>query len=441
MFQSRILKIGVRLVLLSVMVFTLSFAVTAQDEVPPINILINDSPWLAGFEALVDMYVAETGNQVNLDVTPFPGMLQKSVNAVQGETSPYDIINLNEQWYSQFYNGALVTPITEIDPEFELDPNIIEYGYSTRWDPEVAYSTADGDIYGLPINGNIQIFYYRKDLLEAAGLEVPQTWDEVAEVAAAIQEANPGVNGFSIRSRPSNWEFMAYLESFGASVIELDDATGQWVVGLAKPEAVDALEMWINLGKTYGPANVADLGQAENLALMASGRLAMVHMVSAAAPNFQNEEQSVVVDQVGAAVVPGGPAGRATISGIWVMGIPTNIDDARQQAALTFLKWALEKDNQIAYARAGGIPVRQDVYAELAEDPELGWWMGAVAESTPYIVGQPRIPEVPQLTEIIDRWTVQALLGEATPEEAMSAAAAEVYNVLNNAGYNVQPIE
>nr|HRL14211.1 hypothetical protein [Aggregatilineales bacterium] len=77
----------------------------------------------------------------------------------------------------------------------------------------------------------------------------------------------------------------------------------------------------------------------------------------------------------------------------------------------------------------------------LAEDPELGWWMGAVAESTPYIVGQPRIPEVPQLTEIIDRWTVQALLGEATPEEAMSAAAAEVYNVLNNAGYDVQPIE
>ena len=129
MFQSKVLKIGVRLVLLSVIVFTLSFAVAAQDDVPPISILINDSPWLAGFEALVDMYVAETGNQVNLDVTPFPGMLQKSVNAVQGETSPYDIINLNEQWYSQFYNGALVTPITDIDPDFELDPNIIEYGY------------------------------------------------------------------------------------------------------------------------------------------------------------------------------------------------------------------------------------------------------------------------------------------------------------------------
>lgn len=69
---------------------------------PAISILINDSPWFAGFEALVNKYVEETGNEVNLIVTPFAGMLEKSRNAVQARESEFDIINLNEQWYMQF---------------------------------------------------------------------------------------------------------------------------------------------------------------------------------------------------------------------------------------------------------------------------------------------------------------------------------------------------
>ena len=172
-------------------------AAPRRQDVPsvgPISIQINDSPWYAGFEALVNQYVDTTGNQVNLDVTPFAGMLQKSRNAVQASESEFDLMNLNEQWYSQFYKGGLVVPIKEIDPEFELDPNIIEYDYSTRWDFDIDYSGPNGDIYGLPINGNIQLFFYRKDLLEEKGLDVPQTWDDVGTVAAAHRFRRSGRN-------------------------------------------------------------------------------------------------------------------------------------------------------------------------------------------------------------------------------------------------------
>jgi multiple sugar transport system substrate-binding protein len=408
-------------------------------SVEPITILINDSPWFAGFDALVDMYVEATGNQVNLDVTPFPGMLTKSRNAVQAGVSEFDILNLNEQWYGLFYEGGLVTPIREIDPDFELDPNIIEYGYATRWDADINYSGPEGELYGLPINGNIQVYFYRKDLLEEHGLEVPQTWEEVAANAAAVHNP-PDMHGFTIRTRPSDWEFQAFLHGFGTSLIDLDTETGEWFVGLDSPEAVQALETWMNLGLEYGPANIADMGQAENLALMNSGRLMQVHMVSAAAPNFQDPNQSVVVDQIGASPVPAGPAGRATMSGIWVMGIPTNLPSERQQAGLTFLQWALTKEAQLAYTQAGAIPVRQDVYEELSDDEEIGWWMGAVAESTPYIKPQPRIPEAPQCFEVIARRTVQALIGEMSAEDAMAEAAAEVYGILEEGGYEVRPL-
>ena len=153
----------------------------------PITILINESPWFAGFEALVNKYMEDTGNEVVLNVTPFNGMLEKSRNAVQAEQSEFDILNLNEQWYVQFYEGGLVTPIKEIDPDFELDPNVIEYDYATRWDPEIGYSGPNGEIYGLPINGNIQLFFYRTDLFEEAGLEPPETWAEVEAAAQGVQ--------------------------------------------------------------------------------------------------------------------------------------------------------------------------------------------------------------------------------------------------------------
>lgn len=70
-----------------------SVTVAAQSH-PPITILINDSPWLPGFEKLVRAYERETGHRVQLNVTPFSGMLQKSRNAVLSSESEFDIINL-----------------------------------------------------------------------------------------------------------------------------------------------------------------------------------------------------------------------------------------------------------------------------------------------------------------------------------------------------------
>jgi multiple sugar transport system substrate-binding protein len=403
---------------------------------PAITILINDSPWFPGFEALVNRYQEETGNGVILNVTPFPGMLQRSLNAVTAGTSEFDLINLNEQWYMGFYDQGLVTPIREIDPDFVLDPEVIEYAYATRWDPAARYSTADGELYGLPINGNIQLFFYREDLFEQHGLDVPETWADV-ERAAEVLHDPPNLYAYANRSSPPDWEFQSFVHGFGGSVIELDEATGAWEVTIAQEHAVRALEQWLLLGTTYGPANYADISQADFAALMQSGRLAMAVMVGAAAPSFENPQVSTVVGNVAATVVPGEtPEGRATMSGIWVMGIPANLPSERQRAALDFLEWALTRDAQLHYARAGAIPVRQDVYEELGQEPQFRW-MAAMAESTPYIRAQPRLPETPQIIEALNRHVSQALLGTATPEAALQALAIEIERILEEGGHSV----
>lgn len=406
---------------------------------PTITILINESPWLAGFEVLVDAYVAETGNQVELNVTPFPGMLQRSRNAVTAGTSEFDLINLNEQWYSLFYSAGLVSRILDIDPDFELDPQVIEYAYATRWNSDIGYSTADGELYGLPINGNIQLLFYRADLFEENGLDAPTTWDEV-EAAAQVLHDPPARVGLVTRTAPTDWEFQSYLRGFGASVIEVDE-NGTWRVGIADDAGVAALERYIQLNRDYGPANFASVSQAEALSLMQSGRAAMAHVVGAAAPNFENPEQSIVGGLVQATIVPGPTAdSRATMSGIWVMGIPQNLPDARKQAALDFMRWALTEEAQLLYARAGAIPVRQDVYETLGQEEGFRW-MQAMADSTPYIQPQPRVAEAPQIIQAFRDQVAAALLGQVTPEQALQAAAAEIHRIMVAGGYDVAPLD
>jgi multiple sugar transport system substrate-binding protein len=177
------------------------------------------------------------------------------------------------------------------------------------------------------------------------------------------------------------------------------------------------------------------------IALMASGKVPQMVLVGASAPDFDNPEKSIVIGNVAAVPVPGSEVGKnATMSGIWVMGVPHNLPTERKEAALAFLKWALTKDAQMFYAQSGAIPVRQDVYEEMANDPKLGWWMKAMADSTPYIHAQPRLAQTPQIIEVLDRRLKQALISEITPEQALSEGAKEIFKILSDAGYKVKPL-
>jgi multiple sugar transport system substrate-binding protein len=247
----------------------------------------------------------------------------------------------------------------------------------------------------------------------------------------------PSLFGNANRSNPIWWEFSAYVNSFGAPHVGLED-DGRWSVGYDKPEAMEAIQQWLRLGRDWAPENYADLGQGDLLALMASGRLAQVHMVGAAAPNYDDPEQSIVGGMMGATVVPGLTAEtRSPTSGMWVMSHPSNLPLERAQAGLEFVKWLTASDRQVEYARAGAIPTSQSAYEELAEDETLGWWTSAFAESTPFITPEPRIPEVPLIRDSVTTRMAQIYVDEITAEEGVELMAAEVRAVMVDAGYDV----
>ncbi len=72
------------------------------------------------------------------------------------------------------------------------------------------YTDTDNNLLSLPFNSSTPVMWYNKTALDAAGLAVPTTWDEVEE-AARVLKANGVAKPFSM-----GWQSWTMIENFGA---------------------------------------------------------------------------------------------------------------------------------------------------------------------------------------------------------------------------------
>jgi multiple sugar transport system substrate-binding protein len=404
---------------------------------PPITILINSSPWYAGFENVVQLYEKQTGNKVNLDVTPFGGMLEKARNAVRSGTSPHDLLNLDTQWTIEFYSGGFLTPLKEIDPQFELPEQVMTYHDSGYWNEAKKWRTRDGGkLMAYSPNGNVHLLMYRADLFQAAGLAAPETWDDVLAACGRLQE--PGrIYGMVSRGERGNairFDWMPFMLGKGATIAR-EPQNGDFTVVINSPQAKAALDLYIDMMKRCGPPNVGALGQSDLIQLLATGRAAQGIVVAAAWPTFDDPTKSTVAGKMNAAVVPRPIDGtHGVVIGNWHFVVPKNLPDARKLAAIAFSKWFLTAGAQRAYLEGGGIPVRRDVLSpELASNPKYRW-VKAYVDSQRYAKQELGYSEGPQVEQILGLRLNQALIGEMSSGRALNTAAKEIEELFRRGG-------
>lgn len=404
----------------------------------PITILINASPWYAGFEAAVDLYSKQTGNKVNLDVTPYGGMLEKARNAVRGASSPYDLLNLDGGWTIEFYEGGFLKPINDVDPSFQIPKEMLTCGNTHWWNAQKRWRTPDGGkLMGVPPNCNVHILAYRKDLYDKAGLAAPKTYDDVASACQKLQSP-PSMYGFVIRGErgnPIRYDFSTFMVGHGGEFVA-NPQEGDYTVTVNSPKVLAALNQFIALAKGCGPANFGAIGQADLIQLMASGKAAAVQVVIAAWSNFEDKTKSAVAGKVAAAAVPAAVAGQkpGVVIGNWSFALPNNATTERHKAALAFLKWFSTAEAQRAYAEAGGIPVRSDTLkSDLASKPQFAW-MPAYLASVEASVASLGYAEAASVEQAIGLRLNQALIGEMSPAKALNTAAAEVETIFTRSG-------
>ena len=399
----------------------------------PITILINSSPWYDGFEAVVEQYESDTGNTVEIDRTPYAGVLEKARNAVRGDASPYDLVNLDNGWVVEFYSGGFLTPLDEIDPDFKLAPEVLTAGDSLYWNADKSWPTRDGGrLMTFTPNANTHLWYYRADLIDAA----PDTWDDVFTICDELNDP-PSAYGVVLRGErgnPIRFAFMPHMLSYGGSIVA-DPENGDFTVTFNSPENKRALDNFLRLLEECGPPNPGAIGQGEMIQLVLTGKAMQAGIVVAAQAQMDDPEKSAVVGKIDYTVMPRPEDGmHHTVFGSWQMGVPANIPSARKEAAMAFISYFLTKEAQEVYAEAGGIPVRTDVLrGPLAEREEFRW-MKPYADAAEGASQVLMYKEGAEVEQVIGLRLNQAVIGELTASEALNTAAEEIHAIFEKSG-------
>lgn len=413
----------------------LMVALPAAAEVAPITIVINQSPWFNGFAGLIDYYVETTGNEVELDVNPFHGSIEKQRASARAPEGTIDLFVTNARLMPEMYASGLVHTMDELAPDFELDPNISRFADSVCWDDaKKSFDCDTGKLMGVPINPNIQMLYYRTDLYQEHGVDVAATWDEFVELCGTIETSDVACIAQRGARQGIGYNFYPYLHSFGGSVFK-DPAAGDYTVTINSPESLAALEFYLDLAEAHGHPQTGSIGQAEMIQQFATGKVAHIISVIAAWDQLDDPDKSLVAGNFGVAVIPTATDRHYTTIGHFVSTIPRNIPDERKQAAVEFLKWFQTFDAQREYAVRGGVPVRSDVLtSELSQEPRYRW-MAPLAENFNNGIIWYDIPEVGEVVAVTElRWN-QAVVGELPAKDALNQAAADIHAIMERAGY------
>jgi multiple sugar transport system substrate-binding protein len=314
-------------------------------------------------------------------------------------------------------NGYLADLTDRVEGDEEWDWSDFQPG-------PVDSTTYEDQVVGVPTITEQEVLYYRTDLLEAAGLEVPATLEDLESAAKTISEANPGVAGFIARTARSAavTQFSSFLYSFGGNFIDED---GKAVVD--SPEAKEAYAYYGGLINNYGPENVStDMSWPEASAIFAQGNAAFYTDASSLYKNVTEAENSTVSDKVGFAPFPEGPEGSKPYNvPSWALGI--NEASANGDTAWEFIEWATSKEMVLAMQQAGVPGPRDSVWADPAGTETFPEDLAsAIAVSSENGVGydRPLVINVAEAREIVGDPIVVAITGgdsDAAADEANEA--------------------
>jgi sorbitol/mannitol transport system substrate-binding protein len=313
--------------------------------------------------------------------------------------------------------------------------------------------SVDGKLYAAPFYGESSMIMYRTDLMQKAGLTMPEspTWDFVIDAAKKMTDKANGVYGICLRGKAGWGENMAFLtamsNSFGARWFD-----EKWQPQFNSPEWKDTLTTYVNLMKEAGPPGASSNGFNENLTLFNAGKCGMWIDATVAASFVTNPKESKVADKVGFALAPNKGLGK-NANWLWAWSLAIPAGSQKTEAAEKFIAWATGKGyTELVAAKEGWANVPPGTRTSLYDNPE--YTKAApfakltidsinsadpshpTVKPVPYVgVQYAAIPEFQGLGTTVGREFSAALSGDTTVDAALAAAQRSVEREMKRAGY------
>src|SRR6266481_5548278 len=330
-----------------------------------------DNPSMADLKKLVGDFQSSHSNiTVNIVTLPEDQLRQQVTQDVAANSGRYDLFTIGTYevplWAKKGWIENL-SPYIAKDSSYAPDDLI----------PGIRGAlTYNNDLYAVPFYGESSMLMYRKDLLAAKGITMPDhpTWDQVAAAAQKVNSSS--VNGICLRGLPGWGEQLAPLDTvvntFGGRWFDTS-----WNAQLNSPAWHDALTFYVNLLKTAGEPGAGNAGFTECLNAYNSGKVAMWYDATVAASFFTGDAAT----NSGYAYAP--TKIKDWSGWLWAWTLAMGSASTKKDAAWTFADWATSKAYaQLVGTKLGWARVSPGTRTSTYSIPEYKAAAGAFAQVT-----------------------------------------------------------
>jgi len=347
-----------------------------------------------------------TGIKVLIDKLPNPNLADKLTVSFASRSPDYDVAMMDETWIA-----GLAPYLTSVEPLVTRD-NLDLKQYVPNG---LSAGVYNGTRVAMPLDPNVMMLWYRKDLFAAKGVVAPATFDDVIGAAEKLNDPANGVAGISV-SGGQDGQVSALAEfllwNAGGEILTPDKK-----FGFNGPAGIKALQTYQRIIKS-APPGVLAYGYAEQINAFYTGKAAMVFYWASIGPDATNPEKSQVAKDVGWASVPNAQRG------VWTLGISK--DSTRKDAAWEWVKWITGPVGSAEFTQnGGGHSPRFDVLNS-AEFAQRYPWAQDYQKALGGARSRPQVSSWNAIDTVIMNMTTSVLSGQKQPEDAIRAADQQV---------------
>ncbi|MDR7303811.1 extracellular solute-binding protein [Haloactinomyces albus] len=355
------------------------------------------------FEKLARDCARQGGYQVEVETVAFDQALNNFKTAAQGGQGP-DVLRAEVAWVAQLANNGLIKDLSET----RLAKNTSDF-----LDVALASTKFEGKTYAVPQVTDTLALYYNKRKLAEAGVQPPETWEELKEIAPKLG----GRNAFFLNN--DGYYALPFVYSTGGSLVDAESKT----ITVNSRQSVQGVRIAKDLLDAGAAQTALDRKNSYNNMKTAftSGRVAMVIDGPWAAAGFLESEAFSDPNNLGIAPVPGPTTaeGNSPVGGHnYVIRQGTDADEASTK----FIECMSSAQSQATIAaELGLLPTRESVYdsPEVAANPIVS----AFAPILETAHERAWIPAGDALFDPLNTGYAQLLAGQKTAQEAMDQVA------------------
>lgn len=322
---------------------------------------------------IVGEFEAETGAKVQIDMFPYPGLIDKIIVEATSDKPSYQIMWVDSPWVGMLGEAGALLDLTDFARR-----DAAEIGLDDIIPVQIQENTWQGRLLAFPASGMIWLTNYRKDLLEnpdeqaafkakyGYDLAAPTTWDQYRDVAAFFtRKAGQTLGGqtldkdfygtaqsYSRVQGAITHDYFPIMRSFGGDY--WDPKTG--LCAMTGEPQVKAAEFMKSL-VPFNPPDFLGLMWDIQSGYMERGETAISSYWSVRTVRLTNPAEAQVAEKglvVGYAPSPtDGGKPEPTYTGSLSFGINAKADARQQEAAWAFIKWATSEKMMRRFAEEG----------------------------------------------------------------------------------------